>query len=495
MARARLILGVAAAAAAASLLLARPADAQPAAGAGPPHKSRTSTRTRTRSHTATATATATATSTASASSASHPAQPELWAAFFVINGTGPGCNQDTTDVSFYAARWAPMTGATGNASVYALAQPYAWPTLTPIHSKTLSQGSPMAVDAVGRRGWALFGTTDWTAHVWVMQLSFPRDDPSAIVVEGVCELVGASYYQTKLFYHHALSADGPWFLNYSYPTTATVGITVPPLDAASGAAGGGGGVPACRVSSISVIDDAALQWNTLPPPFVGTDAAGAPLFVSVSTSQTNSSQTNLTVWSPSGGGARVYGPTTWACGYPSYLYACPPTTGANWPQSGLLATYLVNGTLLLGGGSWSAQQFFMTQLPPLAGGRGAGAGAGAATGDGTPVLTFVNVSSDAATWMPTFNSGATGFLPGGAGSWPLSVVNMPTSAGSCVAPSWIGLMEVDILDATGWRVNASTLVNAISPGCPLRASEVPWLASANCAGASIGLPDLPSAFH
>lgn len=466
-----------------------------------PSATRTRTRSHSRSHTATAsaTATATATSSATASPSSTPPPPprdpipgEAWAAFFVINGTGPSCAMDTTDVSFWAARWAPMTG-TGNTSVYSLVQPYAWPSLSPIHSKTLSQGSPMAVDAVARRGWALFGTTDWTPHTWVMQLSFPLDDPAAIVVEGVCELLGANYYATRLYYHRSLHPDGPWLINYTYPTTVTTSVTVPPLDTASE------GIPACGVANVSVINDAALAWNTLPPPFVGSDATGAPLFVSVATSQVNASQTNLTVWSPAPADAGlVYGPTTWACGYPSYLYACPPTTGADWPQAGLLATYLVNGTLLLGGGPWSSQQYFMTQLPPMGAAAAAGgdaALAAAAGGGGTPVLTFVNVSANAGTWMATFTGSGSGYLPGGPGSWPLSVVNFPTNAGSCVAPGWIGVNEVDILDATGWGVNATTVFNSISPGCPLRTDEMPWLASANCAGASVGVPDLLSGFH
>lgn len=484
-------LAAAATAAAVLLCMAPAVDAQR-------YRSKSRTPKPTPSGTATATATASGTATASATATGtpeprpppHAPQPgELWAAFFALNTTD-ACATDTTQTAFYAARWVPTTSGAPDGGVYTLSQPFAWPSLSPIHSKTLGSGIPMAVDAVGRRGWAVFATQDWSSHVWVMQLAFPLGDPASIVLEGVCELLGASAFNLQLHFHPGVHATGPWLWNASYSAgTQVLGVDVPP-------AGGGGppaSIPPCAATTVGVIADPALQVNAIPGPFVGTDADGKALIVTLATSQTNASQTNVTAWSPASG-QRVFGPATYACGDPSYLYACPPTNGAGWPLSGLFTYYLVNGTLLVGGGAWSAQQLFMTQLPARAGGGGGGGGDGA--GDaGVPAMTFVNASANQATWLAASTGGTSAFVPA-PGRWPLSAQYLPGPPAACASPttSYGGYMVMAI-DESGWDVSTPFTGGGPNPGCPLRAAEIPWLATAACAGASVGTPDLITAFH
>lgn len=115
---------------------------------------------------------------------------EIWSAFFAFNGTDTSCSADAVGARLYAARFAP-TASNAGAYHYLSDITYALAPLVPIHSKTLTlkSGNTMAVDAVGRRAWALLGTTDWSSHAWVLQLSFPSRTFNQTRVEGICEIV------------------------------------------------------------------------------------------------------------------------------------------------------------------------------------------------------------------------------------------------------------------------------------------------------------------
>ena len=104
--------------------------------------------------------------------------------------------------------------------------------------------------------------------------------------------------------------------------------------------------------------------NTLPAPVVGTDKRGSPLYVSLALPASgNASEIVVNAWSVATG-ARVFN-STYACGFPSYLYSCPPLNSQQ-PLSGLNGLFLTNGTLLLGGGPWSSQAYFQGALPVVA---------------------------------------------------------------------------------------------------------------------------------
>jgi hypothetical protein len=429
---------------------------------------------------------------------------ELWSAFWLFNSTNQ-CATDSSPVLFAVARWTPSAGNVVPGSSYSLSFPFLFQNLLPMHSKTITgAGSVMAVDSVGRRGWAMLGTTDWSPHVWIVALSFPGGPSTQAVATGVCELVNASSASYAVInqiggglqYNPAISTKGPWFVwsaQYGMGNTSIASITVPPLKPGPPPST----IPPCGVTNVSYITDPTFSPFQLPPPALGTTASGKPVVMSLATSTTNTSQTNLTVWSAATG-QRIYGPQTFACGYPSYLYTCPPTTGANWPMAGLFGFYMSNGTLVAGGGDWSGQQYFMGAVPLKEegeadrDGEGHGQGEGQvarqpAALDGIPVLTFLNSSSDQGTWLAGPHTSL--FVPR-AGKWPVSLQFIAGVGGTCVQPTYQSLVVMGVPSSDGTVVNNTLSGGSIAPGCPIAPGALPWSSTAVCGGASVGYPDL-----
>lgn len=420
---------------------------------------------------------------------SGPSENEIWSAFFVLNGTVP-TPPDTAVATFRVARWNPQS-----AYDYFISQPFSWPLQTPMYAKSLGPSKAMAVDSVARRGWAIFGTTDWSQHTWVMDLSFPRSNFNSTVFNGVCELLNYTnvYAINQPYYHMRVGrsganprATGPWFAYYGggYPfVTNIMSVTVPAWNPKSG-----GTIPPCVVSNVSTISDPAFQPNKLPAFSVGSDQNGDPVILQADTSTTNTSQMNITAWSVLSG-QRVYA-QTFACGYPSYLFACPATTGADWPMAGLFTLSLANGTLLVGGGPWSSQQYFQAVLPIPGSSGSAGS---------IPVLTPLNITSNQGTWLSNNPGGSALWAPcrncgkGKPGSWPVYSQNIQGSAPctACAANQYSQLQVLTILGADGTAVNNSYVGGSVSPSCPLRSQDIPgWINTAVCMGSSVGLPDL-----
>ena len=430
--------------------------------------------------------------------AAKPLVPgEMWSAGFVFNSSAAGgaCTTPVPDAiaTFYVARWQPAAADAYHYHVDMNA--FDWPTVAPIHTKTLTfNGQAMATDAVGRRGWALFSTTTWTAQSWLVELAFPADDFNSSAVTGVCELVGAGsnvYGVGPLQFNAALSADGVFALNSTvnasgYPSTAVLAISVPALKPRARS------IPPCVVQTVATIADPAFSMNTIPAPIVGTDRRGAPVAMALQTSALNSSQVVVTAWSLLSG-EQVYN-VTWACGFPSYLFACV-TSSPNWPMAGLFGAYFTSGALFFCGGSWGAQQCFQGVVPalaaPAAGEDGAETGGGGGGGGGgdaaIPVLTNVNVSVSQATWLWKGNA----FAPRGPGQWPLYVDWVGGGSSTCATPSYGSqVIEVEVVAKNGAQVLNPLQGSTLSPGCPLRSQDAGgWWATAACAEAAIGFPD------
>ena len=358
-------------------------------------------------------------------SAASPAPGEVWSVFFAFNTTNPsgGCATDSVGARLFAARFSPAAGAAAAWRHHVTDISSTLAPLLPIHSKTLtySGGATMAADAYGRRAWALLGTTDWTPHTFVVQLAFPAARFNSTRVVGVCEIVNSSMAaQTYLMQGLTYSASvvkggGAYFLNSdssSYYSANVSVVSVPPLG------GEGAAIPPCTLKNVStVVSQGQFSPFIIPLPVRGTDRRGSPLLLELARNVLNTSQVAVQAWSALSG-KLVYN-ATWACGDPSYLYTCPPTSGGI--PDGLDGAYLVRGTLLFGGGSWSSQQYFQGVIPALADGEGEGEGAQGAGAD-TPVFTFVNASSSQGTWL---NSGSTTVYASGAApnGWPLQVQN------------------------------------------------------------------------
>jgi pectinesterase len=427
--------------------------------------------------------------------ASKPLVPgEVWSAGFVFNSTASNgaCTAPLPDATatFYVARWQP---AAADAYHYHInMDAFAWPTVAPIHTKTLLfSGQNMATDAAGRRGWALFGTSTWTAQSWLVQLSFPADDFNSSAVTGVCELigVGSTYSVGTLQYNAAVSADGVFALNSTvnasgFASTAVVAISVPALKPRAR------NIPPCTVQTVATITDPAFSINTIPSPIIGTDRRSAPLAMVLQTSALNASQVIVTAWSLLSG-EQVYN-VTWACGFPSYLFACV-TSSPDWPMAGLFGAYLTSGALFFCGGSWGAQQCFQGVVPALAapaargeGAAGGGGGGGGDDGAAIPVLTNVNVSVSQATWLWRGQA----FAPRGPGQWPLYIDWLGGGSSTCATPGYSQAIEVEVVAKSGAQVLNPLQGSTLSPGCPLRYQDAGgWWATAACAEAAIGFPD------
>ena len=175
---------------------------------------------------------------------------------------------------------------------------------------------------------------------------------------------------------------------------------------------------------------------------------------------------------------------TWACGSPSYLYTCPPTSGGI--PNGLNGAYLSLGTLFFGGGPWSSQQYFQASISALADREDEGDARGGAA---IPVFTVVNASSNQATWL---TGGGGSLFVRKAGAWPITLQFYTASGGTCVTPfsSTPQLISTTIsadgLNVTSTPVGVGAGCNA---GCPFLPSDISWYASAACASASFALPD------
>ena len=425
--------------------------------------------------------------------AAKPLVPgEIWSAGFVFNSTASGgaCATPLPDAiaTFYVARWQPAAADAYHYNIDMNA--FAWPAVAPIHTKTLLfNGQIMATDAVGRRGWALFGTTTWTAQSWVVELSFPADDFNSSAVTGACELVGvgSAYSVGTLRYNAALSADGVFALNSTlnasgWPTTAVLSITVPALKPRARS------IPPCVVQTVATITDPAFVINMIPAPIIGTDRRNAPVAMTLQTSALNASQVIVTAWSLLSG-EQVYN-VTWACGFPSYLFACV-TSSPDWPMAGLFGAYFTSGALFFCGGSWGAQQCFQGVVPALAapaeGDDEAPTGGGGDDGAAIPVLTNVNVSASQATWLWRGQA----FAPRGPGQWPLYVDWVGGGSSTCATPGYGSqVIEVEVVAKSGAQVLNPLQGSTLSPGCPLRTQDAGgWWATAACAEAAIGFPD------
>lgn len=415
---------------------------------------------------------------------------EVWSAFFAFNNSN-ACAAPVPDAiaSFYVSRFSPSSGA------FAVSQPYNWPTLGPLHSKTLNYGgTAMATDAGGRRGWAVFQATTWTQQVFVVQLSFPRSSPKSSIVVGVCALTLPSNTSTaydigRIYYHASVSAVGPWYLDVvsssgGGPNFGVTTVTVPPLPPKKK-----GSVPSCVTRVVANISTATGFYpNTLPAPVVGTDKRGSPLYVSLGLPASgNASEIVVNAWSVATG-ARVYN-ATYACGFPSYLYSCPPLN-SQAPLSGLNGLFLTNGTLLLGGGPWSSQAYFQGALPVVAEPEEGEGEMGAAERLGSPpALTFVNISSAQGTWF----YGAQ--LLTRPSAWPVTVQLAPGTAGygggTCVsAPGYSnGQWIVNTVSRDGWFVNTTFAGNTRNAFCPFLAADIGWASTAACAETAVGVPD------
>lgn len=120
-----------------------------------------------------------------------PPNGEVWSAFFAFNTTSQ-CSLDTVGARFFTARFSPASPSAPWR--HYVSEPYSFPTLAPIHSKTLtfSGGATMAADPIGRRAWALLSTTDWTPHTWVVQISYPASRFNSTKVVGVCEIINST---------------------------------------------------------------------------------------------------------------------------------------------------------------------------------------------------------------------------------------------------------------------------------------------------------------
>jgi hypothetical protein len=429
----------------------------------------------------------------------RPTPAEIWSTFFSFNSSDSSCGTDVVGARLFAARFAPAAAdAAWRHSVVDITA--ALSPLLPIHSKTLtfSGGATMAADAVGRRAWALLGTTDWTPHTWVVQLAFPAKNFNQTNLMGVCEIVNSSmaaqtYVMQGLTYSSSIvPGGGAYWLNsdsdHFYDATVSV-VHVPPFDPGATA------VPPCTLTNVSNITSAgAFSPFIIPLPVRGTDRRGNPLLLEFARNVANTSQIVVQAWSALSG-KLVYN-QTWACGAPSYLYSCPPTNGGI--PDGLNGAFLTRGTLLLGGGPWSSQFFFQGTIPALAipeeeeegeemvGGMGWGQASGEA-----PVLTFVNASSSQATWLTGFGTSlfTAGAAPNG---WPLTAIFVPGGSGTCAKPGYSSQMISTSISRDGWAVNSTPFGSGdgVSPGCPWRQAEAgPWWATAACAGASYAFPD------
>jgi len=433
---------------------------------------------------------------ASAGGAKPSLRGEIWSAFFAFNASDPSCDSDAVGARLFAARFAPAApDAAWRHSLVDVTDALA--PLQPIHSKTLTfgGGATMAVDAAGRRAWALLGTSDWTPHSWVVQLAFPKGDFNSTRLVGACEIVNSSmaqatYTMQGLTYSATVvKGGGAYFLSADpaqyYSGNVSV-VTVPQFDPKAAR------VPPCRLTNVSTIVSAgAFSPFIIPLPIRGSDRRGNPLVVELARNAANSSQVAVQAWSALTG--RLVYNVTWACGSPSYLYSCPPTN-AGIPN-GLNAAFMARGTLFFGGGPWSSQQYFQASIPALAlaeeggGDDGDGGGGGDAPAD-VPVLTFVNASSDQGTWLASSTGAfAAGAAPNG---WPLVLQDAAGSSGACVRPQYTSDIISTAVSRDGRSVASTTVGNGdgTNPGCPFRAAQIPgWFATCACAGASYGFPD------
>lgn len=415
--------------------------------------------------------------------ASKPTVPEIWSAFFAFNTTS-SCGQDYVGTQFWSSRFSPLISYDAFTN-----EAYDWPTLTPIHSKTItfSGGETMAADPIGRRAWGLFGTTDWASHTWIVQFSFPKNNFNSSKVVGVCEFDKSIniYLPSGLTYNSNIVKGGAPFIittnqSMAYNAGNITAISVPPLNDKATS------VPLCGLKTVSVIQNSAFIPNQFPLPIPGTDKKGNPLILEVNRSPTNSSQISIIAFSALTGNL-VYN-QTWACGYPSYLYSCPPTNGMPLPN-GLQGFFLQKGVTLFGGGAWGSAQWFQGILPALALEEEEEEERTSLifNEDTIPVFTYVNVSSNQGTWFYNANM----FLnPNADGPWPLTVQYIPAGGGTCAQPSsWGGMISTTISE-DGWFVNSTSNGNVIPVSCPFRQQDIPtWYSSSACAGASYAFPD------
>ena len=410
--------------------------------------------------------------------------PEIWSSFFALNTTS-SCNQDYVGTQFYSARFSPLLPY----DTY-VTEAYDWPSLTPIHSKTITYagGESMAADPIGRRAWGLFGTTDWTSHVWVVQFSFPKNNFNSSKVVGVCEIDKSIslYLPSGLNYNaNIIKGGGPYVIttnqSMAYNSGNITVINVPPLNAHATT------VPVCNLKTISVIQNPAFIPNQFPLPIPGTDKKGNPLILEVNQIPSNTSQISIIAFSALTG-KLVYN-QTWACGNPSYLYSCPPTNGMPLPN-GLQGFYLVKGVAVFGGGNWGNAQWFQGILPALADDESVEDEKSNKTSinvNDIPVFTYINATGNQGTWFYNANL----FLnPGPDGPWPVQMQLIQGGAGTCATPyQWTGMISTTISE-DGWFVNSTTFGNTIPPSCPFLSTTIPtWYSQAACAGASYAFPD------
>jgi hypothetical protein len=408
---------------------------------------------------------------------------EIWSAFFAFNSTSSSCSSDSPGARFYTARYSPTSS--NSAWKHFISESYSFPSLSPIHSTTLSfqGGSTMAADPTGRRAWALIGTKDWTPHTFVIQLSFPIKKFNTTSVVGVCELVNSTmalqtYLINGLTYSSTIiKGGGAYFLNADpsvvyYGANVSV-VKVPPLNTHTT------NIPPCILINVSTISTSgAFSPFLIPLPIRGTDKLGNPLIAELLRDPTNSSQIFVQTWSALTG-VLVYN-QTWACGLPSYLYSCPPTN-AGLPN-GLNAAYLTNGVLFFGGGYYTSQQYYFGEISALATEK--------KLRKSTNIQIFTNVNASTSQ-MSYFTSSNLFVTPG---KWPIIIQNIMGTQGTCVSPiPFSNQYQMTSISKDGKNVISTPFgtFDGQNAACPMRHDEIPtWFTSATCSGSSYASPDL-----
>lgn len=345
----------------------------------------------------------------------------------------------------------------------------------------------MASDPIGRRAWALLGTTDWVPHTWIVQLSFPAKKFNSTIVTGVCELVNSTmalqtYLMNGLTYSGTIvKGGGAYFLNSDanvnfYRANISV-VKVPALDPHATS------IPPCILNNVSTITSSgAFSPFLIPLPIRGTDRVGNPLIVELSRDPGNTSQISVQAWSALSG-ALTYN-VTWACGTPSYLYLCPPTNSA------FQAAYLTNGVLFFGGSG----SFYFGVIPGLAvddvldNDKERELEKGADGSNAIPVFTIVNATSTQMTYFAT-----TSTLIATPNKWPITIQNVLGTQGTCVSPyAFSNQYQSTTISQDGKKVISTPFgtFDGQNAACPLRRDEIPsWFTTATCAGASFASPD------
>lgn len=433
-----------------------------------------------------------------------PAVAEAWTAGWVFNYTDTAVpcpvSTDTYPAVFVTARWPVLAPSGSTASPVTANFSFNWP----LHSKAVPNGGfRMAEDAVNRVGYAAFTVTDYSAHVYLARIAFPKGKAASSAVTGLCEVINGSTtwgwpFFFNLGFNSLVSRTGPFAFVHGqqWPPAPNVppvimGLSFPP--GAVPVPGEGDAIPPCITKPLATLagGGGGVLGNWQGSPLVrGTMSDLTPVLwgVTADTRTNNASQLLFYAWTLKSG-AVLHNGTVLACGDPSYAYTCP--TPSSTFGEGTEGMYLQRGLMLLGGGAWSAQQYFQAILP-VAGSPDLGA----------LVMQALSVTGAQGTWLAD-SFGSNGFAvtvpkaKGAPGTWPTRVMYVPPG-GSCTTPGWASLALLDTYSqGTPLQppvVNTTLASGTWSPTCPLL--PVPWNATEAgnawaCLGNAYGLPDVP----